>query len=51
MPYRAPVNEFQFIFDHIVALQSVTATERFEDATTDVVAAILTEAGKLYDEV
>ncbi|PRY92265.1 acyl-CoA dehydrogenase [Donghicola tyrosinivorans] len=51
MPYRAPVNEFQFIFDHIVGLQSVTATERFEDATTDVVAAILTEAGKLSDEV
>ena len=51
MPYRAPVSDFSFLFNHIVGLQDVTATDRFEDATADMVEAIISEAGKLCDEV
>ena len=51
MPYRAPVSEFAFLFDHVVDLASVTATERFADADADTVEAILAEAGKLCEEV
>jgi len=51
MPFRAPVPEFRFLFDHVVGLPQVTATPRFEDATDDVVDAILTEAGRMCEEV
>jgi acyl-CoA dehydrogenase len=51
MPYFAPLKDFQFLFDHIVGFQHVTATERFAEATADLTQAILTEAGKLSDEV
>jgi alkylation response protein AidB-like acyl-CoA dehydrogenase len=51
MPYRAPVEDFQFLFDHVVGLDRVTATDRFAETTPDVTAAILTEAGKLCQEV
>ncbi|KAJ56123.1 acyl-CoA dehydrogenase [Actibacterium mucosum KCTC 23349] len=51
MPYRAPVSDYQFIFDHLVGLSDVTATERFSDTTPDVVGAILNEAGRLCEEV
>ena len=47
MPYTAPVDEFRFILDHVVPFDEVAATERFEEATPDMVAAILTEAGRL----
>ncbi len=33
MPYRAPVSEFRFLFDHVVGLDQVTATDRFAEAT------------------
>ncbi|WP_380054868.1 acyl-CoA dehydrogenase [Falsihalocynthiibacter sp. SS001] len=51
MPYRAPTSEFQFIFDNIVGLEQTRATEKFSDATSDVIEAILAEAGKLSDDV
>lgn len=51
MPYRAPVNEFKFIFDSVVDLKKVTATERFSEASADVVDAILSEAGKMCEQV
>lgn len=50
MPYRAPINEFSFIFDNIVGLGDVTSTPLFEDASHDVVTAILSEAAKLSEE-
>ncbi|MBT7222434.1 MAG: acyl-CoA dehydrogenase, partial [Marinovum sp.] len=49
--YRAPVTEYQFLFDHVVGLDQVSATERFGEATRDVTAAILTEAGRMCEEV
>ncbi|WP_127113748.1 acyl-CoA dehydrogenase [Shimia sediminis] len=51
MPYRAPVTDYQFLFDHVVDLATVTATERFSDADKDVTDAILTEAGRMCEEV
>ncbi|WP_135502361.1 acyl-CoA dehydrogenase [Roseovarius aestuariivivens] len=51
MPYRAPVEDFQFLFDHVVGLDQVTSTDRFSEATADVTAAILNEAGKMCEEV
>jgi len=52
MPYRAPLNEYQFIFDNVVGFSNVAGTEKFEEtASADLVAAILSEAGKLCEEV
>ncbi|HDZ80503.1 MAG TPA: acyl-CoA dehydrogenase [Roseobacter sp.] len=51
MPYRAPVGDFAFLFDHVVGLNAVRETQRFEDATSDVTQAILDEAGKLCNDV
>ena len=51
MPYRAPVADYQFLFDHVVDLAAVTATERFAEADKDVTDAILTEAGRMCEEV
>ena len=51
MSYRAPVTEYQFLFDHVVGLDQVSATERFGEATPDVTTAILIEAGRMCEEV
>ena len=51
MPYRAPVSDYEFLFDHVIGLRQVTATGRFAEATPDMTAAILTEAGRMSEEV
>jgi alkylation response protein AidB-like acyl-CoA dehydrogenase len=51
MPYRAPVDEYRFLFDHIVGLSQVVDTDRFAEATPDMTAAILAEAARLCEEV
>ena len=51
MPYRAPVDEYRFLFDHIVGLSNVVDTDRFAEATPDMTAAILSEAARLCEEV
>lgn len=51
MPYRAPVTDYRFIMDHVAGFSQVTATDRYEDATPDMADAILTEAGKLCEDV
>ena len=51
MTYRAPVPEFRFILDHVVGFDRVAETDRFAEATPETVEAILTEAGKLCEEV
>lgn len=51
MTFRSPTGEHKFILNDIVGFDAVTATERFGDATPDLVDAILSEAGKLSDEV
>ena len=51
MPYRAPVSEYDFLFKNIVGFAQVAETERFEEASEDMVNAILNEAGKMCEEV
>ncbi|NIZ62665.1 acyl-CoA dehydrogenase [Sedimentitalea sp. CY04] len=51
MSFRAPVPEYEFLLKHIVDYGQVAATDRFAEASSDVTSAILTEAGKLCDEV
>ncbi|MBN8185243.1 MAG: acyl-CoA dehydrogenase [Rhodobacteraceae bacterium] len=51
MPYRAPVSEFSFLLENVVGFSAVQDTQRFAEATTDTVTAVLTEAGKMCDEV
>ncbi|MBT9244685.1 acyl-CoA dehydrogenase [Gemmobacter fulvus] len=51
MAYRAPVSEFRFVFDHVVGIDRVSATETFAEATPETVEAILLEAGKLCETV
>ncbi len=51
MTYRAPISEVSFLMEHVVGMDRVRATERFAEATPDVVQAILTEAGKMAEEV
>lgn len=51
MTYRAPVPDFRFLFDHIVGLEQVAATEVFSEATAETVEAILLEAARLSENV
>jgi alkylation response protein AidB-like acyl-CoA dehydrogenase len=51
MSYRAPVEDFRFLMDHVTGFAEVTATDRFAEATPDMVEAILTEAAKMSEEV
>jgi len=51
MPYRAPVEDYTFLFEHVVKLDALQRTQRFAEATDDVTRAILSEAGKMCDEV
>jgi acyl-CoA dehydrogenase len=51
MPYRAPLSDFRFLFDHVVDFKQVSTTERFAEATSDTIDAILSEAAKLCETV
>ncbi|ASP19196.1 3-methylmercaptopropionyl-CoA dehydrogenase [Antarctobacter heliothermus] len=51
MPYRAPIDAYMRLLRDVVGYDRVAGTERFSEATPDMVAAILGEAGKLCEEV
>jgi acyl-CoA dehydrogenase len=51
MPYRAPVAEFTFLLRHVVGFDRVSAQPAYAEATQDTVAALLSEAGRICDEV
>lgn len=51
MPYRSPVSDYEYIFDNVVPLAQVTATETFAEADKDTVSAVLIEAARMCDEV
>ena len=49
--YRAPLDDMRFVINDLVGLDRITALPGCEDATLDLVEAILEEAGKLGSEV
>ncbi|AJE48988.1 acyl-CoA dehydrogenase [Celeribacter indicus] len=51
MTYRAPVSEYQFIFDHVVDFSKLLKSPAFAELDAETVAAILEEAGKLASDV
>ena len=51
MPYRASVEDYIFIFNNIIGFGALAETECFAEATPDMVSAILTEAGRMCEEV
>ena len=51
MSFRAPVSEHEFILKDILGYEQIAATEKFAEAPGDVASAILSEAGKMCDEV
>ncbi|WP_170332464.1 acyl-CoA dehydrogenase [Ruegeria arenilitoris] len=51
MPYRAPISDYEFLLSNVVGFDQVAATDKFSEASADVVSAILSEAGKMCEEV
>ena len=51
MPYTAPVAEQRFVLDTVADLSGLTALPGFENATPDLVDAVLAEAAKLAGDV
>ncbi len=51
MPYRAPISDYEFLFRNVIGFDQIAATEKFSEASDDVVSAILTEAGRMCQEI
>ncbi len=51
MTFRAATAEYEFILKSIIGFDQISETERFGEATPDLVSAILGEAGRLCDDV
>ncbi len=51
MPFRAPISDYQFLLDHVIGYDRIAATEKYSEASQDMANAILSEAGKLCEEV
>ena len=49
--YKTPIRDILFAVEHLADLQSVTALPGHEEATIDLVDAILQEAGKLAEDI
>ncbi len=51
VPYSAPIEDMRFVLNRLVGLDRIAALPGYEDATSELVDAVLEEAGKLASEV
>ena len=51
MTYRAPISEMRFALDAVAGLPEIARLPGYEEATPDLVSAIMEEAGKLAGDV
>ena len=51
MSYRAPLNDFRLMMEHVVGYDRVASTELFAEAGQDTAQAILSEAAKLAEDI
>ena len=51
MPYRAPLQDFRFLLDHVIDFDQVSGTEMYAEATAETTHAILTESARLCEDV
>ncbi len=49
--YNAPVRDIKFVLDHVIGLDRYLNLPGFENATPDVVDAVLSEGGKICEEL
>jgi alkylation response protein AidB-like acyl-CoA dehydrogenase len=49
--YNAPVEEIKFLLNHVLDMEGITQLPGYEEATPDMVDAILEEAARFYGEV
>ena len=49
--YQAPLRDMQFVIEELIGLEEIASLPGYEDATPDLVRAILEEAGKLARDV
>ncbi|KUF09749.1 acyl-CoA dehydrogenase [Pseudoponticoccus marisrubri] len=51
MSYRAPLDSYRLLLADVVGYDRVAATDRFSEASMETVEAVLTEAGRMCEEV
>ena len=51
MTYTAPVKDISFVLNKVIGLQEIAKLEGFEEATEDMVGAILEESARFTGEV
>ena len=51
IPYEAPLQDMRFVFETIVDLEGLSKLPGYEEATTEMVTAVLEEASKLASQV
>lgn len=49
--FHPPIQDMSFVIDHVVGLEQISALPGYEEATPDLVAAVLAEAGRFGAEV